>query len=180
MDVVENLTPKSAITFAAGYGIVHFYGGILSLNSVNQNLTFIGSTEYTGQVAYDRVLTPKDQVAVSYGYQGFNFSTVNSAFHTNVVQAMYGHRISGRLDFLIAAGPQFTHVDQNPFACDNPFIINPNQCTFPFMFLPLPPQTAKPLTLRAGSRFATASRKPAWRSAIRVSIRAGAECSQAH
>ena len=142
MDVVENLTPKSAITFAVGYGIVHFYGSILSLNSVNQNLTFIGSTEYTGQVAYDRVLTPKDQVAVSYGYQGFNFSTANSAFHTNVVQAMYGHRISGRLDFLIAAGPQFTHVDQNPFACDNPFIINPNQCTFPFMFLPLPPQTA--------------------------------------
>ena len=30
---------------------------------------------------------------------------------------MYGHRISGRMDFLIAVGPQFTHTDANQSVC---------------------------------------------------------------
>jgi len=48
-----------------------------------------------------------------YGYQGFRFSPTagaGTAFHTNVVQVMYGHRISGRMDFLAGAGPQITSI----------------------------------------------------------------------
>ena len=137
VDVVENLTPKSAITVVAGYGLVHFYGSLLSFAGTEQNVTFVGSSEYTGQVAYDRVLNPKDQVAVSYGYQGFNFSTANSAFHSNVLQLMYGHRISGRLSFLISAGPQFTHIDANPLVCEFlgfPVTVLPQDCLPPFAF----------------------------------------------
>jgi hypothetical protein len=115
-DVVEELTPKSSVTFAAGYGLLHFYGNLTDQNSVfgqlQENASFIGSSEYTGQVAYDRILNPRDQVAVSYGYQAFDFSTAGTAFHSNVVQAMYGHRISGRMDFVISAGPQFTRINQ--------------------------------------------------------------------
>ena len=81
VDVVENLTPKSAITVVAGYGLVHFYGSLLSFAGTEQNVTFVGSSElYRPSCLHDRVLNPKDQVAVSYGYQGFNFSTANSAF----------------------------------------------------------------------------------------------------
>jgi hypothetical protein len=121
-DVVEELTPKSSVTMAAGYGIVHFYGDVNSTDTgVNENIDFIGSREFTAQAAYDRVLNPKDQVAMSYGYQGFDFSTVGTAFHSNVIQAMYGHRISGRMDFLISAGPQFTHIAANETGCDDPF-----------------------------------------------------------
>ena len=117
-DVVENLTPKSAVTFAAGYGLQHFYGGIISsVTGAQENADFIGSREFVATVAYDRVLTPKDQFAVSYGYQGFNYSTVDTAFHSNVIQAMYGHRISGRMDFVISAGPQFTHISADEQVC---------------------------------------------------------------
>jgi hypothetical protein len=120
-DVVENLTPKSAVTLAAGYGLVHFYGDLVSESGEQENVYFIGSREFTGQVAYDRVLNPKDQVALSYGYQGFGFSTVGTAFHSDVIQAMYGHRVSGRMDFVIGAGPQFTHIDDNATVCSVPF-----------------------------------------------------------
>jgi hypothetical protein len=117
-DVVENLTPKSAVTLAAGYGLEHFYGGIISsVTGAQENADFIGSREFTAQAAYDRVLTPKDQVALSYGYQGFDFSTVGTAFHSNIIQAIYGHRISGRMDFVISAGPQFTHISANEPVC---------------------------------------------------------------
>ncbi|MGC2401407.1 MAG: hypothetical protein WA510_16550 [Acidobacteriaceae bacterium] len=122
-DVVEELTPKSSVTFAAGYGLVHFYGNLETeslVGALQENVSFIGSSEYTGQVAYDRILNPKDQIAVSYGYQAFDFSTVGTAFHSNVIQLMYGHRISGRLDFMISAGPQFTRINQQE--CDIPTI----------------------------------------------------------
>ena len=127
-DIVEELTPKSSVTLAAGYGIVHFYGDLTSPSGANDNVSFVGSREATTQVAYDRILNAKDQVAVSYGYQGFDFSTVGTAFHASVIQAMYGHRVSGRLDFTIGAGPQFTHIDANEQVCTVP-VLNSNDCT---------------------------------------------------
>jgi hypothetical protein len=126
-DVVESLTPKSSVTMAAGYGIEHFYGSLISETGSQENVDFLGSREFIAQVAYDRILNPKDQVAVSYGYQDFDFSTVGTAVHSNVIQLMFGHRISGRLDFTIGAGPQFTHISANETVCSLP--IPANDCT---------------------------------------------------
>jgi len=126
-DVVEELTPKSSVTLAAGYAIAHFYGDLVSESGTNENVTFVGSSELTAQLGYDRILNAKDQIALSYGYQGFDFSTVGTAFHSNVIQAMYGHRISGRMDFTIGAGPQFTHLDANGQVCSIPEL-NSNDC----------------------------------------------------
>jgi hypothetical protein len=116
-DIVENLTPKSSVTLSAGYGLVHFYGGLRPTPGVPVQISFIGSREETAQIGYDRLLNPKDQVAVTYGYQGFDFSIAGTAFHSNVVQAMYGHRVSGRMDLTLGAGPQFTHIDANALEC---------------------------------------------------------------
>ena len=130
-DIVENLSPKSSVTLSAGYGFVHFYGSLNSLTGAPANLSFIGSKEETAQVGYDRTLNPKDQIALTYGYQGFDFSTVGTAFHSHVVQAMYGHRISGRMDFTLSGGPQFTHVSSVAYVCTYLGIqvqILPNNC----------------------------------------------------
>src|SRR5579864_824170 len=100
-ELSENLSPKSAVTATGGYAFTHFYG-----NDVN-GASFIGSSQVSAQSGYNRILTPHTQVAVMYGYQGFDFSVLGTAFHTHVVQGMYGHRISGRMDLLLGAGPQF-------------------------------------------------------------------------
>jgi hypothetical protein len=105
-DISENLSPKSALTLAGGYGLVHFYGSDPELNGV----PFLGSSEVTAQGGYDRVLSPHNQVALIYGYQGFRFSVTGTAFHTQVIQLAYGHRVSGRLDFTIGAGPQIVQL----------------------------------------------------------------------
>jgi hypothetical protein len=108
VDVVESLSPKSSITATAGYGFVHFLQ-----NQAGTDLSFIGSSQVSAQVGYDRVLGPHDQIALVYGYQGFDFSTgVN--FHSNIIQVMWGHRISGRMDFLLGVGPQFTQINDVP------------------------------------------------------------------
>jgi len=117
-DVVENLTPKSSVTATGGYGFVHFLG-----NEPVTGNSFIGNTQITGQVGYDRLLGLHDQGALVYGYQGYTFST-GVAFHSNVIQLMWGHRISGRMDFLIGAGPQFTQLYNIPTYVANPTMAN--------------------------------------------------------
>jgi hypothetical protein len=111
VDVVENLTPKSSVTLTGGYGFVHFTGNAVNLLTGSQASTgFLGSTQVSAQAGYNRILGPHDQAALTYGYQGFNFSVSGLAFHGHVVQLMWGHRISGRMDLLIAAGPQITSL----------------------------------------------------------------------
>ncbi len=106
-DVTEYLSPKSSVTAAVGYGFVHFTG-----DTQVQGISFLGSTQLSAQGGYNRVLGPHDQAAIVYGYQDFNFSTEGLAFHSNILQLLWGHRISGRMDFLIGAGPQFTGLSE--------------------------------------------------------------------
>jgi hypothetical protein len=105
-DVSEYLSPKSSITAAGGYAFTHYYG-----NDLVTGGPFIGSSQTSGQVGYNRILSAHTQIALVYGYQGFDFSVVGTAFHSQVIQTMYGHRISGRMDLLIGAGPQFTRIE---------------------------------------------------------------------
>jgi hypothetical protein len=116
--LVENLTPKSSITVTGGYGFVHFLQ-----NDPGTGTAFIGNGQTSAQVGYNRLLGPHDQAALVYGYQGFSFST-GISFHSNVIQLMWGHRISGRLDFLIGAGPQFTQLFDIPTQINNPTAAN--------------------------------------------------------
>ena len=104
VDATENLTPKSAVTAAAGYAFTHFYG------SQPNGASFFGSSQISAQGAYDRILSAHTQVALVYGYQGFDFNAFGTSFHSQIVEGMYGHRITGRMDFLVAAGPQFTKI----------------------------------------------------------------------
>jgi hypothetical protein len=115
VDISENLTPKSSITAAAGYGFMHFYA-----NDPATGLPYLNSSQISAQAAYDRTLNAHTQVALVYGYQAFDFSFAGTAFHTHVLQAMYGHRISGRMDLLIGAGPQLTLIDSHGDVCSLP------------------------------------------------------------
>jgi hypothetical protein len=105
-EISENLTPRSAVTVTGGYTFTHFYG----TDEVSGD-SFIGSSQVSAQAGYNRLLTPHTQLAAAYGYQGFDFNVAGTAFHTHVIQGMYGHRISGRMDLLLGAGPQFTTIN---------------------------------------------------------------------
>ncbi len=104
-DISQYLTARSSVTALAGYSLTHFYGNDLFTGS-----PFIGASELTFQGGYNRLLTPHNQMGIMYDYQGFDFSVVGSAFHTHIVEGMFGRRISGRMDLLLGAGPQFTSI----------------------------------------------------------------------
>jgi len=107
-DVVEYLSPKSSVTGAVGYGFVHYTG-----NTDVQGISFLGSTQLSAQGGYNRVLGQHDQAAIVYGYQQFDFTTAGLSFHSSIVQLLWGHRISGRMDFLVGAGPQITDFNES-------------------------------------------------------------------
>ena len=140
-DVTQNLTPKSSVTASGSYAFVHYTGN----NPGVDNIPFSGSRQFSAQGGYDRILGPHDQVAVTYGYQGFDFSvpgvstagnpvTLPTSFHADVVQLMWGHRISGRMDLLVGAGPQVTWINTQA-----------QICTFLGLQTNLPPQDCTPL-----------------------------------
>jgi hypothetical protein len=107
-DVVENLTPRTSITAAGSYGLVHFD---------NASVGLINSREVGAQAGYNYTLSPKDQIALTFGYQTFHFPGLvgTDNINTESVQFMYGRRVSGRMDLVLGAGPQWTRI-QDPLS----------------------------------------------------------------
>lgn len=114
-DIQESLTPKSTITAAGAYAFTHFYG-----DEISTGTPFLGVKQISAQAGFDHLVTAHTQVALEYGYQGFDYSIAGMAFHSHILQLMYGHRITGRLDFLIAGGPQLTEIDSHSAVCADP------------------------------------------------------------
>ena len=103
VDVTQELSPRSSVTLAGGYGLTNF---------LNNPQGFINSQTTTAQAGYNYKLSRRDQLAVTYGFREFHFPRAGSgSFNTNVWQAFYGHRISGKLDFVAGGGPQWIHVN---------------------------------------------------------------------
>ena len=102
-----SISRRSAITFSGSYGLLHF--------TVNG---YFNSTLVEAQAGYDHLLDPSNSIAVlgSYGkidYSGTGVSSTGTTTTgtgnstTDYVGALaYGRKITGRLAFQVAAGPQ--------------------------------------------------------------------------
>jgi hypothetical protein len=111
-DITESLSPRSSVTAAGGYGLVHF--------TDNNPLGFIDSRQFTAQAGYNYQFNRRDQGAVVYGFQEFRYPYIaGSSFTTHMVHVLYGHRISGRMDLVLGGGPQWTIINNPLFGKDN-------------------------------------------------------------
>ena len=94
-----SVSRRSVLTFSGSYGFLHFTDpGFISSRSINL------------QAGYDYLLDPKDSIAVlgSYGkidYTGTAVSTTNY-----LANLAYGRKITGRLAFQLAGGPEQIRV----------------------------------------------------------------------
>jgi hypothetical protein len=108
VDLTESLTPRSSVTLAGGYGLVHFTG--------SNPRGLINSRQASAQAGYSYQLNRKDHIALVYGFQDFHYPTVaGSSFFTHVTHVLYGHRISGRMNLLLGGGPQLTMINSPTF-----------------------------------------------------------------
>lgn len=92
----NKLTPRASLTFVGGYSLLHYFeNGLANYAGVNV------------QAGYNYQLTRKDTIAVSYLFNGIRYNNLNQSINANTIQGSYGRRVTGRLAFQIAAGPQF-------------------------------------------------------------------------
>ncbi len=126
VDVVQGLSPRSSVTAAGSFSLVHF---------TNDSQGFINSRQAGAQAGYSYTISKKDQLALSYGFQSFHFPAAAGADNViaHVVQGMYGHRVSGRMDLVFGAGPQWTRI-QDPLTGTSSRISVAGQATLRYRF----------------------------------------------
>jgi hypothetical protein len=90
-----NLTPRTSLTFVGGYSLLHYSeSGLLD------------STDANFRGGYNYLLTRKDTIAFLYTYSGISYGNYNQSIDTHTVEGSFARRITGRLAFQVAAGPQ--------------------------------------------------------------------------
>jgi len=90
-------SPRSTFTLAGSYGLLHF-----------ANRGSVDSRNALFMAGYNRTLTARDTIGLSYGYNTFQFGGVNASFATHFAQLSYGHRITGRVALSAGAGAQLS------------------------------------------------------------------------
>jgi hypothetical protein len=91
-----NLTGRTSLTFVGGYTVLDYPDSTL-LNSTGANF----------RAGYNYLLTRKDTVAVFYTYSGIRYSNFNQSIDVHTIQGSFARRLTGKLAFQVAAGPQF-------------------------------------------------------------------------
>jgi hypothetical protein len=97
------LSPRSSWTAAASYGLLQFFGA-----------GFINSTNILLQTGYNYQVSPMNSVAVLYRFDAFRFTNLWEGIDDNLIQLSYGRRITGRMSFQIAAGPEMDIFRTSP------------------------------------------------------------------
>ncbi len=90
-----SLTPRSSFTFLGGYSLLHFFDNDLLDDN---NVMF--------QAGYNYQLNRQDTVALLYNFSGLRYPGFNQLINVNSVDVSYGRRVTGRLAFQVAAGPE--------------------------------------------------------------------------
>ena len=100
-DVVQAITPRSAITVIGAYANDHFYG----------NDQLINGDDTTVEGGWSHLVSRHDQMAIVYAFQLFRFPlNVGGEIYNNIVNVRYSHVISGRMSFIGEVGPQYTDL----------------------------------------------------------------------
>lgn len=90
------LTPRSSITLAGGYDLLHFFGNNL-----------LDSGAVTVQGGYNYKASEHNTFGLLYAYTGLRYSNSSESIDLHSAEVSYGRLVTGRLAFQIAAGPEF-------------------------------------------------------------------------
>jgi len=90
-----SLTPRSSLTIAGGNSVLHYFDSGL-----------LDTMDVIGRVGYNYQLSRKNTIAVLYNFQGIRYSGFQQSINIHTAQVSYGRRITGRLAFQIASGPE--------------------------------------------------------------------------
>ena len=112
-DVTQYLSPRNSIVLSAGYGLTHFLNNAPTSLCAGGTGCYLNSQETTLQASYNRQISRKDQIAMVYAFEELHFPAASAgSLNVNLLQLLYGHRLSGKLDFLVGGGPEWVQRHQ--------------------------------------------------------------------
>ena len=94
---------RSAVTVSGSYGLLHF-----------PDAGYISSHMVTGQAGFDYLLDPKNSIAVLASYGKIDYTGRASSTADYLAELAYGRKITGRLAFEVAAGPDQIRSTSGP------------------------------------------------------------------
>jgi len=86
---------RTTAVFVGTYSLMHF------LNS-----GYIDSQTINGRLGYNYALSAKNNIGLTYDYNLISFAGASSRLQDDSVQLAFGRKVTGRLAFQLAAGPQ--------------------------------------------------------------------------
>jgi len=99
VDVVQSLTPRSAVTFAVGFSNAHFF---------DDTHVLINSDRELVEGGYSYMLGRRDQIAAVYGFQQFRFpQDAGGQIDAHIINFRWGHTISGKMSMTLGGGPEY-------------------------------------------------------------------------
>lgn len=103
LDVVQALSPRSAVTVAGGFSNAHFY---------DPSETLVNSDEFTVEGGYSHLLSRRDQIGLIYAFQLYQFpQDTGGEIYIHVVNLRWSHTISGKMSLIVGAGPQYVDLE---------------------------------------------------------------------
>ena len=93
------LSPRSAITAGAAYGILRFING----NSLDDDHSIFSA-------GYSYQITKHDSIGVLYRFTSFQYLANPQAVGDHAAQLAYGRKVTGRLSVQLFGGPEYSSV----------------------------------------------------------------------
>jgi hypothetical protein len=115
-DVVQSLTPRSAITIATGFSNAHFFDNTDQL---------INSDKVMVQAGYSYMLGRRDQVGAVYGFQQFRFpQDAGGQIDAQIANFRWSHAISGKMNLVAGIGPQRLVIEDPVLGSETRWSVN--------------------------------------------------------
>ncbi len=112
-DITQYLSPRNSIVLSAGYGLTHFLPNDRTTSCVSGISCYFNSQETILQAGYNRQISRKTQLGLVYAFEELHFPAASAgSLNVNLLQLLLGHRITGKLDFVVGGGPEWVHRSQ--------------------------------------------------------------------
>jgi hypothetical protein len=112
-DITQYLSPRSSVVLTGGFGVTNFLSTPKTSFCPSGVSCYFNSQQAIGQAAYNRQISRHNQIALVYAYEELHFpGTSAGSLNVNLLQVEFGHRISGKWDFMFGGGPEWVRRNQ--------------------------------------------------------------------
>jgi hypothetical protein len=93
------LTPRASLTFVGGYSLLQYFDSeLLNYGTVS------------ARAGYNYQVDRKDTLGLAYTFSDTHYTNFDQSIVAHTFQASYGRRVTGKLAFQVAAGPEIVSL----------------------------------------------------------------------